>query len=91
MTSQVKAQAEILPISALMQPAAVTGSSTIIKRLIIYNIINMYTAEKEGDLILLTLGELKHECNSNQKQRLGEQHVVSCQRDNLQTKHGRFL
>ena len=33
-TSQVEAQAEILPRSALMQPAAVTGSSTIIKRLV---------------------------------------------------------
>ena len=33
-TSQVDAQAEIFLRSAFMQPAAVTGSSTIIKRLV---------------------------------------------------------
>ena len=33
-TSQVEPQAEIFPRSAFMQPAAVTGSSTIINRLV---------------------------------------------------------
>ena len=33
-TSQVEAQADIFPRSAFMQPTAVTGSSTIIKRLV---------------------------------------------------------
>ena len=33
-TSQVEVQAEIFPRSAFMQPAAITGSSTIIKSLV---------------------------------------------------------
>ena len=96
----MEAQAEIFPRSAFMQPAAVTGSSTIIKRLVssansrIFDPISfiislIYNRKRRGPRIDPWGTPARMYVQSKTAQ--GEEHAVSCQRDNLQTMHEPFL